>query len=610
MENVVTNSPVKTVMATDADLDTIISYSIIDGATNLFSIDSTTGQIKTRGVIDRESSAVYQLQLQASDGTLSSTTTIDIDLLDENDNDPEFSMSIYSFLVPEDELVGKDVGVIIATDPDAGSNGEVVYSVVEEGAPGEDVFYLDPMTGAFRLQQTLDYEVKQHYYLTVTATDKGSSPRSSMATVYINVEDVNDNDPIYNPVYYSEEVPEDVAIGTSVVSLTATDLDSGLNGELQFSIVSGDPSKRFTVYPNGTIVTIRNLDREEESFYNLEVVASDMTLDPANRRSSTAQVSIIVTDINDNAPRFTSPDSVEIAEDTRTNVIIMVLRAEDKDVERNSYVEYYLLTSGVPFAVSRVEGNMQVTGSLDRETESSYNLLVQATDKGTSPQSSTMNVTIYITDVNDNAPAFSMTPYEATLDEDTPIGLEFLKIIASDPDEGLNSIIRYSIFSGDNGQAFAINAVTGVLSVNAALDYEQRSSYTLTIRAQDQGYSTQVSSTTVTITVTDVNDNAPVFQGSYSPTITENNLPNADIVQVFADDADSGSNGLVNFRLESDYNGLFTIGSTSGVIQVTDALDYEDQNKFELIVIAEDSGKTQFLLSCSLPPPLSSVFGA
>lgn len=146
-------------MATDADLDTIVSYSIVDGATDLFSIDSTTGQIRTRGVVDRESSAVYQLQLQASDGTLTSTTTIDINLLDENDNDPVFSLSTYSFLVPEDEMVGEDVGVVVATDPDAGLNGEVVYSVVEEGAPGEDVFYLDPVTGAFRLQQSLDYEV-------------------------------------------------------------------------------------------------------------------------------------------------------------------------------------------------------------------------------------------------------------------------------------------------------------------------------------------------------------------------------------------------------------------------------------------------------------------
>lgn len=351
------------------------------------------------------------------------------------------------------------------------------------------------------------------------------------------------------------------------------------------------------MYPNGTIVTIKNLDREPESFYNLEVVASDMTLDPADRRSSTAQVSIIVTDINDNAPRFTNPDSVEIAEDTRTNVIIMVLRAEDDDVERNSYVEYYLLTPGVPFAVSRVEGNMQVTGPLDRETMSSYPLLVQATDKGTPPQSSTMNLTIYITDVNDNAPAFSMTPYEATLDEDTPVGLEFLKVTASDPDEGLNSIIRYSIFSGDSSHAFAIDPVTGVISVNSGLNYEQRSSYTLTVRAQDQGYSTQVSSITVTITVTDVNDNAPVFEDSYAPLIMENNLPNADIVQVRADDADSGVNGMINFRLESDYDGLFTIGSTSGLIQVTNVLDYEDQNEFELIVIAEDSGKNQYIPS-------------
>lgn len=589
-ENSPTNSLVTTVMATDADLDTILSYSISSGATNLFSIDSTTGEVRTQGDIDRESSAVYQLVVEASDGTLSSSTMLDVHLLDVNDNDPDFTMSAYSFLVAEDEMVGEDVGTVEATDPDAGPSGEVVYSVVEEGAPGEDVFFLDSRTGTFRLLQLLDYEMKQHYILTVMATDQGASPRSSTALVYINVDDVNDNDPVFSPNEYSAEVPEDVAIGTSVVTLTASDLDSGLNGELEFTIASGDSSQRFMVYPNGTLATIKALDREEETFYNLEIVASDMNPDAANRRSSTAQVSIIVTDINDNAPRFTSPDSVEIAEDTRANVIIMVLRAEDDDVERNSYVEYYLLTTGVPFAVSRNEGNLQVTGALDREQDESYTLLVQATDKGSSPQSSTMNVTVYITDINDNAPTFDPASYTATLDEDTPIGLEFLKVVSTDPDEGLNSIIRYSIFSGDSSGAFSIDSFTGVISVNSALDYERRSAYSLTIRAQDQGYTTQFSSVTVTIDITDINDNSPVFGDSYGPSITENNLPNADVVQVSAQDDDDTLNGLVSYRLAMDYNGLFTIDSTDGQIRVTESLDYETENEYELVVIAEDAG--------------------
>ncbi|XP_071485882.1 protocadherin Fat 4-like [Diadema antillarum] len=591
-ENSPTNSLVTTVTATDADIGShsIISYNITAGASNLFSLDATNGEIRTKGVVNRESSALYQLLILASDGTQSSTATVNIHVLDENDNDPEFSTSAYSFLVPEDAMVGEDVGVVVATDPDAGPNGEVVYSVVAEGAPGEDVFFLDPSTGSIRLLQTLDYESKQHYFLNIMASDNGNPPRSSTTSVYINVDDVNDNDPVFDPTFYSEEVPENVAVGTSVATLSATDLDSGVNGELEFIIASGDPSARFVVYDNGTVATAKALDRESESFYNLQVMAVDKTPDQASRRSSTAQVSIIVTDINDNAPRFMNQDTVSVAENTRTNVIILALYADDDDVERNSYVEYSLLTPSVPFAVSTVEGNLRVTGPLDRETAPSYNLLVQATDKGNPPQSSVMNITVHITDVNDNAPTFDPQSYHATLDEDTPVGLEFVRVAATDPDEGLNAIVRYSILSGDVNDDFALDEVTGVISVNSALDYERQSSYSLIIRAQDQGYSTQVSSVTVTINIVDINDNSPIFVDSYTPSIMENNLPSYDVVQVSTSDADSGSNGIVSYRLLADYDGLFTIGSTSGLIEVTDVLDYEAETEYELIVIAQDAG--------------------
>ena len=269
----------------------------------------------------------------------------------------------------------------------------------------------------------------------------------------------------------------------------------------------------------------------------------------------------------------------------------MVLHAEDDDVERNSYVEYSLLTPSVPFAVSKVEGNMYVTGTLDRETVPVYTLLVQATDKGTPPQSTQMSITIDIEDINDNVPTFDTNSYSASLKEDIPIGLEFLKVAASDPDEGLNALIIYSIFSGNIDQAFNIDPISGVISVNTGLDYEHQTTYALTVRAQDQGYPTQISSTTVSIDISDINDNKPVFAASYAPSITENNLPNADIVQVSATDADSGTNGLITYHLNSDHNGLFTIGSTSGQITATADLDYETETEYELIVIAADAGE-------------------
>ena len=360
-----------------------------------------------------------------------------------------------------------------------------------------------------------------------------------------------------------------------------------------YTIKSGDPANHFTIFPNGTIATIRPLDRESQSFYNLEVVATDQAVDPGQRRSSAAQVSIIITDINDNPPSFITGDFVVVPEDTAIGTIVMAIQAVDDDVERNSYVEYSLEEDDEgAFIIGQVDGNLRVWGPLDRETTPNYTLTIYATDKGSPPQTSSMELLIQIADDNDNNPIFDPSTYHVSLFEGSPLGIEFLQVYATDDDEGENAELRYTIYSGNYGNNFAVDFMTGVLSVAKQLDRETYETYSLKIRAQDLGAGLHYSDATVTIDIQDVNDNAPMFDSVYMPRIGENNAVGAKVVQVLAEDEDVGNNGQLTYRIEGDnYDGLFTIESGTGIIRVQERLDHEEVQEYTLVVTAQDAGK-------------------
>ena len=368
---------------------------------------------------------------------------------------------------------------------------------------------------------------------------------------------------------------------------------AGSNAEIVFTISSGDPASRFTVHPNGTITTIMNLDRETQSFYNLEITATDQAMNTPQQKSSTAQVTVIVLDMNDNAPVFTTGSYFSVREDTAVGQIVMFVQAMDADVEKNSYIEFSLSpVPGEVFLINPVDGNIRLWNTLDREMVSEYTITVHATDKGQPPQSSSMDIVIEVSDVNDNKPVFDPATYHSSLPEDVPLGLEFLQVFATDADEGVNAELRFSIINGNYDSDFSIHPTTGILSVANLLDHERRSSYSLIVRAQDGGDGSRVSSSTVTITVQDINDNAPVFPNHYPAQIMENNQPAALVIQVSATDDDGGgANGQLTYSIEgNDYDGLFTIVSNTGAIHVGASLDREEVQRFKLTVVAQDAG--------------------
>lgn len=309
----------------------------------------------------------------------------------------------------------------------------------------------------------------------------------------------------------------------------------GPNAQLFYTIASGDPQGHFTITKDGVLKTHKALDRETQSFYNLVITVNDLAPAPATRFTSTAQVSVILLDVNDCPPTFTSQKMTYIQENTPVDTVVFAVHASDSDSGPNSYVEYSLRGPfSNKFSVGTIDGDVRLVGELDREELSNYTLTVVATDKGDPPLSSTMDVTMVVLDVNDNTPSFSQNIYDIEIEENTLTGTDVIQVFATDADEGTNGQIRFSIPGGNANSDFRIDSVTGVISVAKQLDREARSAYSLAVQAADRGSSPRTDQATVNIVLLDVNDCSPVFELSpYTIGVQENseNLP-TNILQV------------------------------------------------------------------------------
>ncbi|KAE8285645.1 Protocadherin Fat 4 [Larimichthys crocea] len=590
-ENVGDGFKIMQLTATDADEgpNALVTYTIISGADDSFRIDPESGDLIATKKLDRERRSKYSLLVRADDGKQSSDMRLNITVKDVNDHTPKFSRVTYSFDIPEDMAPGSIVAAILASDSDSGVNGEVTYSLEEDDE--DETFLLNPVTGVFNVTRPLDYETQQYYILTAKALDGGG--QASTVRVYFNILDVNDNPPIFNTSVYSTSVSESLPPGSSIVTVGATDADDGLNAQLLYRIASGDPQGHFVITKEGVLQTKKALDRETQSFYNLMVTVNDLAPSPMTRFTSTAQVSVILLDVNDCPPTFSSQKMTYIQENTPVDTVVFTAQATDADSGPNSYVEYALRGPfGNKFSIGTIDGDVRLVGELDREELSNYTLTVVATDKGEPPLSSTMDVTMVVLDVNDNTPSFSQNIYDIEIEENTLTGTDVIQVFASDADEGTNGQIRFSISGGNTNSDFRIDSVTGVISVAKQLDREARSSYSLVVQAADRGSSPRVDRTTVNIVLLDVNDCSPVFELSpYTVHVQENleNLPK-NILQVVARDDDQGANGQLSYMLSGGNDEAAFSLSSSGQLSLTQTLDREAQGKYTLLITATDSG--------------------
>lgn len=272
------------------------------------------------------------------------------------------------------------------------------------------------------------------------------------------------------------------------------------------------------------LTILKTLDRESQSFYNLVVQVQDLPPPPAPRFTSTAQVSIILLDVNDNPPAFLSPRLTYIPENTPIDTVVFKAQATDPDSGPNSYIEYTLLNpSGNKFSIGTIDGEVRLTGELDREAVSNYTLAVVATDKGHPPLSSSAEVVVVVLDVNDNNPVFAQALYSVEIHENVLTGTDIVQVQAADGDEGTNGQVRYGLVGGNAGQEFRIDSVTGAVTVAKPLDRERTPAYLITVQATDRGSTPRTDTSAVSIVLLDTNDFVPIFELSpYSVHVPEN----------------------------------------------------------------------------------------
>ncbi|XP_052280093.1 protocadherin Fat 1-like isoform X4 [Dreissena polymorpha] len=579
----------------DAGYNGKLVYVIRSGdVEGYFKIDMFTGTLKVMSPLDREFRDEYRLLLEVSDlgsPQLLSNISVDIKVLDENDNAPKFNQDLYTVTISESINVNSTVAQVSATDKDLGKNAEIVYTIVSN----TDHFSINPSNGIIKVNKPLDREKYPVYQVLVRASDRGEKlvSLSSTATVLVELTDVNDVVPEFTPNSYSVRIREDHPVGSVVTVVTAADTDEGKFGEVSYHLVYGEDFFEIDS-ETGVIRIIKGLDYESHQVHNISVRAQDGGIPPL---VSVCFINIEVSDVNENflAPVFESFFAIGyVSENEPIGVTVMFVKAYDPDGDGVTYS----IRDGSGLGRFTIDSNGTICTSqvLDRETATHYWLTVYAQDHGLVPLHSRLEVYIEVTDVNDHIPLTFEPVYYGTVVENANNGF-VTQIQAFDLDRNLNQSLKYTITRFDPLEFFQIDPETGVIRASGKpFDRETRAVHQLEVTVTDQGEPPLKYETRVFVTVEDNNDNKPTFnQRLYRLQVPETLHHGNDIVvfQILAWDDDEGLNGEIEFEIRraKDDSDIFTIDSESGVIYATDDLTFGDVHHF--VVRASDKSPSE-----------------
>lgn len=281
---------------------------------------------------------------------------------------------------------------------------------------------------------------------------------------------------------------------------------------------------KFEISNSGEFTTKVKLDHDEgPQNYSVEITITDGTT------SDSAVVEVQVTDINDNSPVFASSSVTKsVLEDAEVGFNVTAVPATDKDSGFNKEIRYSLRGGEGSFSIDPVSGMVSLAGALDRETKAEYSLLVVAEDQGRPARSATATLTVQVSDINDNAPKFSVAEYQIEILETESVGASLLTLSALDPDESVNGIVTYSIFQqspSSDPAVFDLESSTGILRLAQPLDYSEANMYTLKVQATDGGTPSLIGNGSVVVKIKDVNNNPPEFSKEINHILIYENLP-------------------------------------------------------------------------------------
>ncbi|XP_030594771.1 protocadherin gamma-A5-like isoform X37 [Archocentrus centrarchus] len=533
--------------------------------------------------------------------------SITVEVTDVNDNAPIFKRGEMKFKISESVITGTVFMLEQAIDLDVGVNGLQSYLLkptdnfvlkVQNQADGTKLVEMV-------LQKPLDREKQDHLSLVLTAVDGGDPQLSGVVQINVNVLDSNDNAPVFTQKIYKSTLRENAPEGTVLMTVSASDLDEGSNGKISFTILNSvdDASEIFDVNrETGEIKLVGSTDFEKKRQYQIHVQASD-----EGGLTDTSKVVVEVLDTNDNVPAINiMSKSTIIAEDILPGTVVTIINIQDPDSGENGKVQCNI-NKNIPFSVSSTSNDffsIETDSDLDRERASEYNITVTCSDEGVPSLSSSVTITLQISDVNDNAPVFERSAYEGYIVENNTPGLSVFTVKATDVDWNQNARVSYILEeSSVNGvpvsSYVSVSADSGVIHAVRSFDYEQIKDFQFHVKAQDGGSPPLSSNVTVKIIIQDQNDNPPqvLYPVQTGGSLVAEMVPrSADVgylvTKVVAVDVDSGQNAWLSYKLQKATDrALFEVGLQNGEIRTIRQVNDKDAVKQRLTVIVEDNGQ-------------------
>ncbi|XP_056148034.1 protocadherin gamma-A11-like isoform X2 [Lampris incognitus] len=570
-------------------------------------------RIDREALCEKKASCVLKLELVLENPL--ELQRIILHVQDLNDNSPLFEQSFIKMEISESADKGARFSLDEAHDADRGHNDITVYYLQKN-----DHFVLNVDTNSHGrktcelvLEKELDRENEQEITFILTALDGGSPQRSGTVVIHVTVLDANDNRPVFSQAVYKVSLPENSPLDTVVVTVSAADADEGINGEVVygFNHVS-DTGNVFSINQNtGEVRVSGEIDYEDKSSYEIRISAKD-----GLGLASYSSLIIDITDVNDNVPvlyikSLTNP----VPENASPGTEVGIINVQDRDSEKNKQV-HCSIQNKLPFKLVPSIKNyysLVTTGPLDRELVCDYNITITATDGGSPPLSSSKSVQLSVADVNDNPPVFEEQSYNAYVTENNKPGSTLCSVSALDPDWRQNGTVIYSLLPGEvNGAPvssyLSVNGDTGLIHAVRSLDYEQFRSFKVHVMARDNGSPPLSSNVTVSVFITDVNDNCPqiLYPAPEGHSFMTELVPKAAhggslVSKVIAVDADSGQNAWLSYHIvKSTDPGLFTIDLHSGEIRTQRDISESDNMKQNLIVAVKDNGQPSLSATCSM----------
>ncbi|XP_030251881.1 protocadherin alpha-2-like isoform X15 [Sparus aurata] len=579
-----------------------------------FDINNESGVLFVNERIDREelcpNTVKCSLNIEAILSNPRSLHRIEVVINDINDNAPSFLEEITTIDMSESSYVGERHLLPLAHDADVGTNSVKTYKLNPN-----DHFSLDiqnsgeqSVSAELVLQKALDREKQAFIELTLTAIDGGKPPKTGTLQIQVNVLDVNDNSPLFSKSLYKVQVVENANIGTTLLTLTATDLDDGVNGQLLYSIVGRgrlSPDDKFALNDKTGEITVKgNIDYEENQAYEVRVQARDKGTPP---RIAHSKVLVEVIDVNDNAPEISVSSLMSpVKEDAEIGTAVAMVTITDKDGGKNG-LTHCQITGSVPFKLKSNYKNyysLLVDGLLDRESVSQYNVSITATDEGTPSLSSTKVINIQISDVNDNPPGFLEPVINVYVKENSPTGSTIYTLTTLDSDLNENAKATYHLINSSPkatliASMVTVNSETGDIVSLQSFNFEELKTFQFKVQATDSGVPPLSSNVTVNVLILDENDNNPTILAPYSEhgSVNSESIPYSAeagyfVAKIRAVDADSGYNALLSYHLsEQKGNNLFRIGTSTGEIRTKRRMSDNDLKTHPLVVLVSDNGE-------------------